>query len=845
MEYQPLVLSAHCNAGIELYHPDNLETDGTYLQPLPEVPPVGLQTFHGLPFLIGDAETTGTKCFLGFGRHDSLYSQAVEISVKRHARHVIFAHALLETDLWRGGPLGEVIATYVFHFVDGTSTKAPVRERFEIGNIPLPWGQFPFLSVPDRKDYLEDRYHGAWDFAGFRQTEVTKGVPLGYYLWVWSNPHPDRAIASIEIAPGGRKFVLAGITLGHLDEYPLVRSTGVPVKISIANDSIAHLPFHIDLDVDRGSATYAHPLPIAPLDQLAPDMKGFGAPANATNSPTYTQIAAIPSATVTVKHGDEVLGRVRWRELEETGKVVSDSLRLEVVDPGKNWVNVTVVDADSGETLPCRVAFHSPEGVPYAPHGHHAPVYSNQPTWNVDIGGDVTLGQIAYAYIDGTCQGWLPRGRVLVDVARGYEYEPIRAWVDIEPGQRQLQLRLKRWIDMKSQGYFSGDTHVHFLSAQGSLTEAQAEDLNVVNLLQSQWGHLFTNTEEFTGKPQISQDKETIVYVSQENRQHMLGHLSLLGLKDPVMPWASGGPGEAELGGGLDITMSHWADAAHEQGATVILPHLPTPNAESAVLVATGRADAVEMLDFLTFEHLEYYRYLNGGYRLPLVGGTDKMSNETPVGLYRTYVHIPQDEEFTYDNWCKALKLGRTFLSGGALLWFTVEGQPIGSEIKLKGGGTIEVEAVARSIFPLHTLQIVQAGHVVAETTAEKGARELRLHTYLKIERDTWMACRCAGPGYTARPHYDHRQRGIMAHTSPIYVTCQDQYAAFDSASAQYMLTLIEGGLAYIRHRSPQHQAEKTTYHHGLSDHIAYLEQPFNQAMEALHRRLHQFGIPH
>ena len=28
----------------------------------------------------------------------------------------------------------------------------------------------------------------------------------------------------------------------------------------------------------------------------------------------------------------------------------------------------------------------------------------------------------------------------------------------------------------------------------------------------------------------------------------------------------------------------------------------------------------------------EYYRYLNCGYRLPLVGGTDKMSNSVPVG---------------------------------------------------------------------------------------------------------------------------------------------------------------------------------------------------------------------
>ena len=52
---------------------------------------------------------------------------------------------------------------------------------------------------------------------------------------------------------------------------------------------------------------------------------------------------------------------------------------------------------------------------------------------------------------------------------------------------------------MNDEGWFSGDSHVHFLSAQGSLLEQQGEDLNVVNLLQSQWGSLFTNTEDFTG----------------------------------------------------------------------------------------------------------------------------------------------------------------------------------------------------------------------------------------------------------------------------------------------------------------------------------------------------------
>ena len=52
-------------------------------------------------------------------------------------------------------------------------------------------------------------------------------------------------------------------------------------------------------------------------------------------------------------------------------------------------------------------------------------------------------------------------------------------------------------------------------------------------------------------------------------------------------------------------------------------------------------------------QHAEYYRYLNGGYRLPLVGGTDKMSSEVPVGLYRTYANLG-DEPFSFDAWTPA-----------------------------------------------------------------------------------------------------------------------------------------------------------------------------------------------
>src|SRR5215470_14540421 len=188
-------------------------------------------------------------------------------------------------------------------------------------------------------------------------------------------------------------------------------------------------------------------------------------------------------------------------DVDRGGYASTERVRVELVDPGRNWVHVTVLDDATSKPVPCRVHFRSTAGVPYQPHGHHQHVNQNLGSWHQDVGGDVRLGETTYAYIDGTCQGWLPRGDVLVDIARGFEYAPLRQTVRIEPGQRDLTLRLRRKVDLASTGWYSGDSHVHFLSTAGAQLEQLGEDLRVVNLLQAQWGALFTNTEDFRGKP--------------------------------------------------------------------------------------------------------------------------------------------------------------------------------------------------------------------------------------------------------------------------------------------------------------------------------------------------------
>jgi hypothetical protein len=827
-EYVPVRLADFHNAGLAL-----LGADATA--------PIGAQQFRGLPFLIGE---NPERCFVALGREGRC--EPLRIPIGGPARSVVVAHRLLETKILDGAPLGEVVADYVLVYQDGQEVRVPIRDGYEVRFVSGAWGEFAFGALSNRNDTRPTRYVGRFEGAGGRQTEVSGWTPPDYYLWAWLNPRPEQPLAALTIVPKGPRLLIAALTLGQANEHPFVRSGARPVKIVLADPADAR-PFDLGVEVDRGVATFPYPLPQEPADVfLADPFAGWGETLNEHSSPAYVKIAATPSATVRVTQAGEELGTARWAQIEEQTVVATPRVRLEMVDPGQNWVRTTVVEDETGRPVPCRIHFRSPDGIPYQPHGHHAHVNSNMETWHVDVGGDVRLGGISYAYIDGTCQGWLPRGEVLVDVARGFEYEPLRARVTIAPGQQELVLRLKRWCNMNARRWFSGDTHVHFLSTQGSHREAQGEDLNVVNLLLSQWGSLFTNSEEFTGCPSVSRDGRTIVYATQENRQHVLGHLTLLGLKQPVMPWCTGGPDEAELGGTLEETLSGWADACHAQGGTVIIPHLPAPNGEPAALIATGRVDGVEMLVHGMYNHREYYRYLNCGYRLPLVGGTDKMTSDVPVGLYRTYVYIPPDQDFTYETWCRNLAAGRTFLSGGPIISLTVDGHMIGDVVRLSSGGTVEVEARAESILPIHSLEIVQQGRVVAATEESGGTRRLSLKTALRVEGHTWLAARAGGPGYVqAVPHHDGWSRGVMAHTSPVYVACGGDWQVFDHETAHYMLTLIEGNLSYIRELSSQHRPGTVTHHHGEDDHLAYLERPFLEARAALHRRMHALGLEH
>lgn len=792
--FTALDLSGAYNAGAA-----NIETDGGFVWPYSAGDPQdtalgrlpsGDERFWGVPFLLAEAsDDAGTLRFVEVRKGAS---ERVEIPVGAKAKRLLIAHVCAPeggapTIEGAGEHLGEATVT----LEDGSEHAFPLRRRFEVHDVTTMWGHHPFLcrncreftSVP-----LDDKTI-PWGQAQVGTVKASNDTG-GWWLFDWVNPEPDTAIASLTYAASTETPVVIGaITLSDEDGDPFAWPPREDVAVSVEGDTESPL----EVEVERGVLARQDRLFIPGDDYLTTDETGWGQAGQQVRRDGYLEIHGSPEGTVRVRVGEDRSASFRWGDVLSEVAVSDGPVRLQRVAPdGKQWLHVHVTDADTGKQVGCRVHFRSPHGAYFAPHGHQADVNI---AWFEDLGGDCKVRGTPYAYIDGKCQIELPIGPVYVEVVRGFEYVPIREIVHIKPGQRDLSLKIGRAMDMKQRGYYSGDTHVHFLTAQSSHLEAAAEDLNVTNLLVSQWGRLFTSWEEFTGGLAPTSSEDYKIWVSQENRQHVLGHISLLGLKDMVAPICSGGPQEDWVGGEIQVLMADWAEECRRQGGLVIMPHMPVPDFENAANIVMGHADGSEMCWVWLGEEIGqgekgYYRWLNTGNKLPIVGGTDKMSNGRVLGGSRTYAKLKDDEPFTFESWAQAIRNGNTFASTGAMIDLRVDGAVMGDEVNLPGnGGKVEVVATAESIWPLTAVELIVNGERSAREYADGDRRQVTVRFELDVSKPCWIAARTWG-------EYATDAGPVMAHSSPIYLTVGGK-RPFVASDGEYLLTHMEGGIAW------------------------------------------------
>lgn len=788
----------------------------------------GSEGLWGIPFKLRSERQAG-MILLG--------TTPVSIAIEQKATYVCVCHFCAPGRQPTGAQeqVGEKLAEYVLVYADGSEQRVPIRRRFEIQEPSGPWGQLPFAARPHRKDIprkLENPLPSGLDW-GDLQTEVGVEGPRGPTAWVCAlaNPHPDRAIRALRLESDGRGEVsVCGITLGHDTEYPLrhVRLSQFRITLPVSNSESAER-WQVTVDLGIVGRTYLLP-EFSGQEWVKATRPGLGEPSRPALLPAYlyAEVTASPAATLALEDREtkqKYEFPLRRAYLGERVDARAGQSRIELIHPHKTWVHVKLLDAD-GKPAPARVRFLTPEGRYLPPYGHRSEVNSG---FFQDYGADLKLGGANYAYVDGTFQVELPVGEVYVEGTRGFDYEPLRQKLHVAEGQRELTLAMRRTANLRAQGWVTSDTHVHFLSPHTALLEARAEGLNLIHLLASQWGDLFTNVGDYTGQPVVSADGEAMVYVATENRQHLLGHLGLLGYRgdQPIQPFTTSGPNESYLGDPAWTSLAEWAEACRQRDGLAISVHFPNPSCEIPADIVLNKLDAVELRYDGGFDALsirDWYKYLNCGYRLPAVGGTDKMSAGRAVGGLRTYANLGQ-EPFSVDAWTRAVRRGNTFSSTGALLFFRVEGKVPGQEIALgTGEATLGVEVEAQSFVPLHHLEVVLNGRVVARADDRAGARTLRLRESVKVSGPSWLAARCSSaPETRDRTGWPYL---VAAHTSPVYCIVRGQ-TQFAPEAAAYFLALIDGGLVWLDTLATRPDPQR----------LARIRQVFLEASAKLHER--------
>lgn len=419
-------------------------------------------------------------------------------------------------------------------------------------------------------------------------------------------------------------------------------------------------------------------------------------------------------------------------------------------------VHIRVTDEATGKPTPVRLRVGGADGTYYPPLGRPAefPVGRNE-----DVGGHVYLNRKRYAYIDGGCEVPLPAGVPLdVEITKGPAYVPVRQAVTLGDGQLSLRFTVRRWA---AGGWdcTAADSRCHFLTPHAADLEAAAEGLDYVNLLAavadypSEDGHRYRpvpNMTAFSGQRPALANHARGVVVNTFNVHPALGRLGLLNSHRAVFPLTFGHADETD-----DWALADWCGQCHRKQGLVVWcdayrPEAGLPGGEALVNAILGQIDAIEFdarertAAFLPM----WYRLLNAGIRLPLVGGSGKDDNRVALGGMRTLTPAAE----TYGAWVEHVRAGRTVATNGPYLR---------AERTAEGYHT-----TAASVVPFERLEIVANGTVVGSTRPTTGeVTTAALAVANPVPDGGWVAARCLGAAKSEL--YPHG--AVVAHSSPVF----------------------------------------------------------------------------
>lgn len=450
------------------------------------------------------------------------------------------------------------------------------------------------------------------------------------------------------------------------------------------------------------------------------------------------------------------------------------SLKRTYTTPRSTAYGQVIIEAvgDNEKPTPVRLGIYDKAGRLLLPNDEAIPLRNY---------GDVTRvislrpGSVAWPtpdrdvfYIDGRYHTRLPAGDYELVASKGPEYQIVRERFTLKGDETQrFSLKMQRWDDLAAKGWYSGDDHIHYTRDSGYddrnlLKFAEAEDLHVANILQmGNSGN--TYFRQYAWDVVSNADDSTFVLVpgQEDPRTIRHGHTIQLHLKKPIRD-----PSRYLLY--HEVFRQVRAQGGGSGYAHVFNEDYMASRRGMAVDMPFGLVDFAEVMQFGNVNTSTWFDFLNLGYKLAPSAGSDYPYLDVP-GAVRSYVKI--DSEFSAQAWLQGLKNGHSFVTNGPMLEFCINGHDMGSELHVKLGEPLVIEAKARinpSIDQLDRLELIEQGEVINAVSSQGDTHELSARYAVAAEHGTWFVLRAHGK--------QEREHGnVVAVSSPIYVNVNDQ----------------------------------------------------------------------
>mgnify|MGYP005836828479 CR=1 FL=1 len=405
-------------------------------------------------------------------------------------------------------------------------------------------------------------------------------------------------------------------------------------------------------------------------------------------------------------------------------------------------LKLTVVDRDTGQMIPCRLHLRDAQQRPRKVSG--------------------AIQWADHAVIDGAVVLELPPGEYRFEMERGPEYLRREGHFTINPfADDAKQVDMKRFFDMTSQGWWSGDLDVRRDPSQLERLMA-AEDLHVAGVVT--WGVRGDHdVKQSAGQASPAEPGarfdggrlcdlrvglmrwpgNELLLIRAHEPKHFPPEDQFPILSQTVAAWRRDG------GAWIDLTRPTWQD-------------LP-------VLVALGAVDSIELapaqlergavadsdsggrprdksrfpgpLGVGQWAHHVYFQLLEAGLRIPPSAGSGSGASPNPVGYNRVYVRL--DSALTEAAWWEGLKAGRVVVTNGPLLVPSVHGQPPGYVFEAPEGTVVDLEIALTlsSRDPISYLEIIKDGRVERSIRFDEYAKTGRLPKVV-FDRSGWFLLR-------------------------------------------------------------------------------------------------------